>query len=669
MIKALRNVMLAALALMAGSSVRAAEVIDELTNATFGVTSTSYASTSDIHANSAAVYAAQSAGGNNAIQLRSNNNNSGIVTTASGGKLVSFTIEFNANTNAARVVSIYGKNEAYTAPTELYSADTQGTLLGEIAVADDNKTLTVEGDYTYFGLRSKSGALYIDKITVVWEAEGATKTSTTTTIDATGLTNTDLANGTAAGKLVATVAAGETTLTDAAIAWSSSNEAVATIDAEGNVTLVAAGNATLKAEYAGDESHFASSANYDLTVENSAYQPVGQGTLEDPFTASDAIWLANNGEYADEECYIKGIVFRVATTDANITKFGNIDYYISEDGEAKTPSFEVFRGKYFDDEAFTLDNKVLVGDEVVVKGKLAMYNTQAETAQGAVLVKLVRDGQEIKPGDVVNAPTISGETPFQESTTVTITADEGCTIYYTLDGTDPTTESTQYTEAITLTETTTVKAIAAKGETVSEVATATFTKEVVEEGGIVFDFNADYTTLFGIDEVTSSDNVHNFEASTNSATVEGVFVTVSAGAEGATTPNRIWHSDPRLRLYSGYLMFTSQTNKIEKIVLTRTTNKALIANSNTADSGVLTTSDQQNNAEVEWTGQATRVKITIAGNTQFSKAVVYLGDVPTGISDVPATNAGGAAYNLAGQRVAKGYKGLVIVGGKKTMAK
>ena len=118
------------------------------------------------------------------------------------------------------------------------------------------------------------------------------------------------------------------------------------------------------------------------------YTLVGAGTLDNPFTASDAIYLANKGEYASEEVYITGKVFKVNTTDANIEKYGNIDYFISEDGQEANPSFEIFRGKYFNDEAFTLENKVQVGDEVVVKGKLAMYNTQAETAQGAVLIKL-----------------------------------------------------------------------------------------------------------------------------------------------------------------------------------------------------------------------------------------------------------------------------------------
>ena len=77
---------------------------------------------------------------------------------------------------------------------------------------------------------------------------------------------------------------------------------------------------------------------------------------------------------------------------------------------------------------------------------------------------------------VVEAPVISGETPFDESTTVTISGPDGASIRYTIDGTAPNAESTLYSEPITLSDTTTVKAIAIKDGTSSEAATKVFTK-------------------------------------------------------------------------------------------------------------------------------------------------------------------------------------------------
>ena len=62
----------------------------------------------------------------------------------------------------------------------------------------------------------------------------------------------------------------------------------------------------------------------------------------------------------------------------------------------------------------------------------------------------------------VSAPVFAGETQFEESTEVSMTGPTGSEIHYTLDGTVPTAESTLYEGPITLSETTTVKAIAIK---------------------------------------------------------------------------------------------------------------------------------------------------------------------------------------------------------------
>ena len=83
------------------------------------------------------------------------------------------------------------------------------------------------------------------------------------------------------------------------------------------------------------------------------------------------------------------------------------------------------------------------------------------------------------------APSISGTTPFLGNTTVTITNDasaDGASIYYTLDGSDPTTTTSatcfEYTAPFSIDATTTVKAIAKKSTdtNASSVVEKTFTK-------------------------------------------------------------------------------------------------------------------------------------------------------------------------------------------------
>ena len=81
----------------------------------------------------------------------------------------------------------------------------------------------------------------------------------------------------------------------------------------------------------------------------------------------------------------------------------------------------------------------------------------------------------------VAAPTFSGETQFTESTQVTMSGPDGASIFYTVDGSTPTDQSLEYEEPITLSATTTVKAIAVKDGVSSTVTTRTFSK--VESGG------------------------------------------------------------------------------------------------------------------------------------------------------------------------------------------
>ena len=75
------------------------------------------------------------------------------------------------------------------------------------------------------------------------------------------------------------------------------------------------------------------------------------------------------------------------------------------------------------------------------------------------------------------APVISGEETFKDSTTVTITATDSA-IHYTTDGTAPTAKSAEYTAPIQVTSTAAIKAIAIQdGHIMSAVVEKTFTKE------------------------------------------------------------------------------------------------------------------------------------------------------------------------------------------------
>ncbi len=147
------------------------EVTDVLTRATTGVTSANtYASWSGKTVTSSAVYAGNSAGGNEAIQLRTNNSNSGVVTTASGGNAKKIVVTWHSATTANRILQVYGKNTPYTDATDLYNTNNQGTLLGTIKYGTSTE-LIITGDYQYVGLKSSSGAMYLTEIKITWSSE------------------------------------------------------------------------------------------------------------------------------------------------------------------------------------------------------------------------------------------------------------------------------------------------------------------------------------------------------------------------------------------------------------------------------------------------------------------------------------------------------------------
>ena len=86
-----------------------------------------------------------------------------------------------------------------------------------------------------------------------------------------------------------------------------------------------------------------------------------------------------------------------------------------------------------------------------------------------------------RDGLVPNAPTFTPAAgTFTESQSVELAStSENAAIYYTTDGSDPTTSNTRtlYAEAFNVTETTTVKAIAVKNNLISQLSTATYTKQ------------------------------------------------------------------------------------------------------------------------------------------------------------------------------------------------
>lgn len=128
--------------------------------------------------------------------------------------------------------------------------------------------------------------------------------------------------------------------------------------------------------------------------------------------------------------------------------------------------------------------------------------TSAHNSQ-ITAIKIYKAGGTVV--ETVAAPTFSPEGGiFTEEQSVEINSTtDGATIYYTTDGSTPSDESEEYTGAITVSETTTIKAIAVKdGMNNSAVATATYTIKTVDPNWIDFTVQGyenaeDVTTVSG----------------------------------------------------------------------------------------------------------------------------------------------------------------------------
>ena len=150
------------------TGVWAKEVTDLLTITFTGISGTHYESWSGKTGASGAVYAGKSAGGNSSIQLNSTSP-SGVVSTESGGKVKSLTVNWNKNTSNGRRLDIYGKNTAYGGSADLYNSSKQGTLLGSLTYDGTSpQTLTITGDYEFIGFRSNNGAVYLTSVEIIW---------------------------------------------------------------------------------------------------------------------------------------------------------------------------------------------------------------------------------------------------------------------------------------------------------------------------------------------------------------------------------------------------------------------------------------------------------------------------------------------------------------------
>ena len=208
-------------------------------------------------------------------------------------------------------------------------------------------------------------------------AEPTVAVSGDLTLDLNGETNVS------AGTLSASVTYNEEPILGAAVTWSSSDTDIATIDANGAVTLLATGEVTFTATYAGNNDYAEATGTKTITVTDTK----APGASGNPYTVAEARAAIDAGT-GTTNVYATGIVSEIVT--AYNSQYGNISYNISTDGLTNSDQLQAFRGKSYNGDDFTSEDDIQVGDVVVVYGTLTKYNSTYEFGQNNQLVSLVR---------------------------------------------------------------------------------------------------------------------------------------------------------------------------------------------------------------------------------------------------------------------------------------
>lgn len=160
----------------------------------------------------------------------------------------------------------------------------------------------------------------------------------------------------------------------------------------------------------------------------------------------------------------------LSNNKGDLVKLEKVEIYDDTNGDLGLGSVHLLKSGYT---YALISNYDEIADQITDANGQYFVTAWYNGAQGAIAsVKVVAVQQAL------GAPVITAAEPtFTESTTVTITAADGATIYYTTDGTTPTVggATTQvYTVPFTINKTTTVKAIAVKDGVSSDVSENTF---------------------------------------------------------------------------------------------------------------------------------------------------------------------------------------------------
>ncbi len=437
--------------------------------------------------------------------------------TGASSSAGSFTISFSSALTNVTQITLNRASYSSTKDATITVKNGTTTLANAVSTPSSSADFA-DMDIKNLSIASLSGLTvetsrycYIKSITITYNSSNPA-VATSVAIDDTNLTNTDLFTSTAAGSLSATVKDNNNTaISGATVTWSSSDEDVATIASDGTVTLVGAGTTTITASYSGVTGQYKpSSADYELEVTDSnapqyewVLTDLANLSIEDLFvivgTVSNTSYSMSNNSSSNPVAstvtiengkitseVTDNIIWAIdgnATDGYTFYPYGTTGYCLycnttansSSNTNLRIGEEEKVTRKLFIPYGTTLKTKDSYTDRywnVYTSGPDWRGYTSNNTSTTVTFYKLQRVTS-------VATPTFSlASGKYFENKSVEISCEtSGATIYYTTDGTDPTSSSTPYTAAVSITETTTLKAIAIKDGEESNIAIATYTIE------------------------------------------------------------------------------------------------------------------------------------------------------------------------------------------------
>ena len=337
-----------------------------------------------------------------------------------------------------------------------------GTISADKNTAAENATITLTATpstgYSFSAwtvLDEGDDAVTVSNNQFTMPASDVTVTATFTPIEVTGVSLNKTSTSISVGDtetLTATVAPANAL--NKAVTWTSSNTSVATVS-NGVVTAVAAGSATITVTTT-DGSFTATCA---VTVVNAVTFTGGtdKGTStssgnSDQVEKSSITVSSTNAALAQTEYRLySGSTTTISTSSGKITR---IEFTVN--GSYDLSKLSTATGTY------NSSTGVWTGTATSVA-----FSASAQVRLDKIVVYYATTA----------TPTFSVATgEYSEAKSVTVScATDGASIYYTTDGTTPTSSSTAYSSAVSIVETTTLKAIAIKDGVESEVASATYT--------------------------------------------------------------------------------------------------------------------------------------------------------------------------------------------------